>query len=242
MTEITELPGEQPPRGRRTWPVALGVVALAVAFGAGLATGRATAPKTTAAASAESAPATTEAAPAADGATGSTTGLTGLTGELIPVPAGGTPRTVSGAGADGSLTLSQYLKLLYPTSSTEGPLLQERGFTGAATRWMDTASGQEVSIYLIGFSSETGAQSYALALGKAHEAVPANAGQTKFSVDALTDGVGYQTAKLDQYGNTDSYVYGAANDVTIIVHCYTPAKLDQAGLLALVDQQAARLG
>jgi hypothetical protein len=158
------------------------------------------------------------------------------------VPSGGTPRPVSGAGADGSLTLSQYLKLLYPTSTTEGSVLQERGFTGAATRWLNTASGQEVSVYLIGFSSESGAQSYALALGTAHVADPANAGQTKFSVFALTDGVGYETAKLDKFGNTDSYVYGTVNDVTIIVHCYTPAKLDRAGMLALVDQQATRLG
>ncbi|HET9168270.1 MAG TPA: hypothetical protein VFN97_02505 [Actinospica sp.] len=36
---------------------------------------------------------------------------------------------------------------------------------------------------------------------------------------------------LDKYGDTGSRVYGAVGNVTIIVHCYTPAKLDRAALL-----------
>lgn len=232
----------QPPRAHRTRTAVVAVVALAVAFGAGLVAGRATAPKAATGPSAISSAVAATSAPSGSGspAAGSTASLAALTTALIPVPSGGKARTAPGAGSDGSLTLDQYLKLLYPNSTDERSLLQARGFTGAATRWMNTASAQEISVYLVGFNSQDGAQSYALALISAHKDA-ADADQTQFAVPAFTDGVGFETAALDSYGNTDSYVYGSIGKITVIVHCFTPAKLDRAALLALVDQQSTLL-
>lgn len=227
---------------RRGLMIGAGVVALAAAFGAGLATGRATAKPAAAVAADPSSSAAILTIPvggATSAASSAPVSGGSLISALLPVPSSATPRTASDASADGSMTLDQYLKLLYPTSTTERALLEARGFESAATRWFDTANGQEVSIYLVGFTANQGAQSYALALASAH--VAANPGQTEFSVPSLGEGEGFETAKLDSYGNTDSFVYGEVGNVAVLVHCYTPAKLDRADLLALVSQQAARL-
>lgn len=157
------------------------------------------------------------------------------------MPPGGQLRTAAHAGADGSMTLDEFLADLYPNSSTERASLEARGFVSAATRWFIAANRQEVSIYLVSFGSPSGAQSYALALAKARGADPSFASATRFAVPALTDGAGFETLTLDSYGNTESFVYGAVKDVTVIVHCFTPAKPDRSQLLSFVGRQAARL-
>ncbi|HTJ66935.1 MAG TPA: hypothetical protein VL551_05340 [Actinospica sp.] len=245
------VPPTPPPsaHGRRAWVGIAGVVALAAAFGAGLAVGRTTAPKATVAAAAKvptallhSSTATASSAASATSPTTAKAPSGTLASALLPVPSGGTAKTAPGSGADGSLTLAQYVAMLYPsTATTETSLLQARGFMTGATRWMDTAAGQELSIYLIEFQAPSGAQSYALATGLAHKSDSAYAGQTTFTVPGLTDGEGFETGTLDKYGNTDSFVYGAVGNVAIIVHCYTPGSLNRAGLLAAVSQQETRL-
>jgi hypothetical protein len=212
----------------------VGVVSLAAAFGAGMATGRATAPKAT-----SSTAALSDASGASSSAKAATT--QGLVSALIPIPSGGKKRTATGASADGSLDLDQFVTMLYPSASGESSILQTRGFTGAATRWMTTAAGQDVSVYLIGFSAADGAQSYALGLASAHEADTSNAGQTKFTLPLVTDGTGYENAKLDTYGNTSTDLYGAVGNVTIIVHFYNPGTLDRSAAIAMINDQATRL-
>lgn len=243
-------------RGRGMLGVAgvAGAVALIVAFGAGLAIGRVTAPKSTAAAgsiagssglSGTNAPTASQAStPVATSATAGASGTlpsADLVSALIPLPSGATALQVSGASADGSMTLDQFVQLLYSTSPGERSLLQARGFEGAATRWMNTAAGQEDCFYLIAFSGQDGAQSYALGLAKTHEDASGNAADTRFPVSVLTDGVGFETSSLDSYGNADSWVYGEVGNVAIIVHSFTPAKLDRAQMLGLLDQQVSRL-
>jgi len=234
--------GVPPARPRRTRTIMVCLVTLAAGFGAGLATGRATAPKAgTGNPAAISAPAgSTAAAATSASAAPAITGKT-LVDALIPLPPGAARKTVPHAGADGSMTLDQFLQELYPDSTDERGFLEARGFVGAAATWFDTANGQELSFYLISFSSQGGAHSEALGLVNAHQEDPDDSSEAKFAVPALTDGTGFETSALDSYGNTGSYVYGAVGDVAVIVHCYTPAKLDRADLLTLVDQQAARL-
>jgi hypothetical protein len=244
-----ETPGT-PSGGRSRAPLAVGgALALLAAFGIGLVTGRATAPKAAPAAAIGNTPVATSNSSAVAqsgasvGATGKSGGSTGgrLTSLLIPLPAGGRLLPVSNAAPDGSMTLDQFLKELYPSSPSERTLLQARGFQTAAARCLDTSGGQEDCFYLIQFSAPDGAQSYALGLAQAHQDDPSHASDTKFAVPALTDGAGFENSTLDSYGNTDSDVYGADGEIALIVHSYTPAKLDRAGALALVDQQVARL-
>ncbi|MBR7834859.1 hypothetical protein KDL01_16420 [Actinospica durhamensis] len=234
------VPGAVPParRSRGLLGVA-GAAALIVAFGAGLAIGRVTAPKSTTASTGSQA-STPPATSAPVGAPG-TLPSADVVNALLPLPSGATALKASGANADGSMSLAQYVKLLYPSSTTETSLLQARGFEGAATRWMNTAAGQEDCFYLIVFSGQDGAQSYALGLVKAHEDASANAADTQFPVSVMTDGVGFETSTLDAYGNADSWVYGEVGNVAIIVHSFTPAKLDRTQMLGLLDQQVSRL-
>lgn len=232
-------PASTPPvRSRRALVSVIGVVALVAAFGAGLATGRATSPKAAGVTGNSSASSTTG---GADDTTGSGKQIADLVDALMPLPAGARSLTVTGAGKNGSMDLDQYMQVLYPSSPTERPYLQARDFESAAARWMVTGTAQQDDFYLIEFATPDDAQSYALGAEQAHKGDPAHASDTEFSVSALTDGMGFENAKLDSYGNTDSYVYGAVGDIAIIVDCFTPAKLARAEMLTLIDQQAARL-
>lgn len=139
------------------------------------------------------------------------------------------------------MDLDQFMKVLFSSSPSERPLLQSRGFEGAASHWMTTSSGQEDCLYLVAFASAAGAQSYVLGQTEAHEDDPTHASDTKFSVPGLTDGVGFENAKLDSYGNADSWVLGSLGNVAVIVDSYTPANLARAEVLRLVGQQVARL-
>lgn len=237
------------PAGRhRALTGVLGALALVATFGVGVATGRVTAPKAAAVSAADS-PArpgfasATAASQASTSASASATagGLlqaAGLASALIPLPAGAQPLTVTHASPDGSMNLDQFLELFSSTPS-ERPLLQARGFEGAASRWMTTASGQEDCIYLIAFESSASAQSYALFDEKAHADDSAHKADTRFAVPSLTDGVGYEDAALDSYGNTDSWVYGSLGNVVVMVNALTPAKPARAQMLTLLDEQAA---
>jgi hypothetical protein len=221
-------------------------VALAAALGAWFATGRATASKTSSAASTTTVakPANSGMAPASATTSPSTDAMTAtskLAGTLIPLPAGATAKPAPGIGADGSLTLDQFLKILYPTATTEGTFLQEHGFVGAATRSMVTANGQEISIYLAEFGSLGDAHYYNLTLAAPLETDAKYASYTHFDVPAFEDSWGFELPTLDSHGNTDTIIYGEIGSVAIMVDCSTPAKFDRADLLTLVTQQAARL-
>ncbi len=229
-------------RSRRTLVGVLGTVALIAAFGIGLATGRATAPKSSSAAPTATSGDTAVGQATVPAQTGGTPPTTGdLVSVLIPLPAGASALKVADASPDGAMTLDQFMQQLYSSSPSERALLQARGFQGAATRWFNTASGQEDCIFLIAFGSPAGAQSYALGQTQAREKVPADASDTKFAVPGLTDGAGFENLTLDSYGNTDGHVYGALGDVAILVDTFTPAKPDRAEVLQLLDQQIARL-
>ena len=256
MTEPYEASAETDPRPmsappdkrpRRALVAVVGVVALAAAFGAWLATDRATAPNLAAAASSTTATrAAASGTPVAASATaslsvGALTATAKLANTLIPLPAGASAKTTSGASADGSLTLDQFLKTLYPTSTTERTFLQQRGFVGAATRSMATATGQEVSIYLVEFGSLGKAHYYNLTLAAPLETDPKYASYTQFTVPDFEDSWGFENPTLDSHGDTETYIYGEIGSVAIMVDCLTPAKFDRADLLTLVNQQAARL-
>lgn len=213
-------------RPRHTSIAVTGVIVLAVAFGIWFATGGTTSPTPVAATSPT---------------TGATSPTAKLANALIPLPSGAKATTASGIGADGSLTLDQFLKSLYPTSTTERGLLQAHGFASAATRSMVTANGQEISIYLVEFGTLGDAHFYSLTHAAPLETDPKYASYTQFSVPGMTDSWGFENAALDSSGNTDSYIYGEVGNVAIIVDCFTPGKLDRTGLLTLVNQQAARL-
>lgn len=229
----------------------LGAVTLIAVFGIGLATGRATAPKAAAAspiAGAGDTPIATSGlgtAAAQAAASAGTAGASAVAGNivsaLIPLPAGGSALKVPDASANGAMNLDQFIKQVYTGSSSERGLLQARGFESAAARWMNTATGQEDYIYLVVFGSPDGAQSYALGAAEAHRDDPTHASDTKFNVPALTDGAGFENPALDSYGNADSHIYGSVGDVAILVESFTPAELNRAEVLALVDQQATRL-
>ncbi|MGH6657032.1 MAG: hypothetical protein ACRDVE_17740, partial [Actinocrinis sp.] len=154
-------------------------------------------------------------------------------------PAGARARTPPAGGKDGSLTLDDYLKLLYPDSSTEKSALEARGFVAAATRWYTTSDGHIAAVYLIEFDADSGADSYADGLSAAHENT--YRADSAFAVQALHHGTGFEEKTLDAHGNTRSFAYGAVGNVTVLVHYYVPAKLDLSGLLSVVSAQVAAL-
>lgn len=258
--------GVSPPRRRRVLTSTLGLLALIAAFGVGIATGRATAPKAAAASSAAAvdpvasvvpgassgsaasqgpAPDGTQGGPAPDGTQGAATGgmlpVNDLVSALVPLPPGAQSLKVTGAGSDGSMTLDQFVQGLFTSGSGESSILQARGFEGAAARWMRTSSAQLDNFYLIAFDSTAGAQSFALSQGKAYEDDPSKTSDTRFTVPGLMDGAGFETSTLDSYGNADSEIFGVVGNVTIIVNTFTPAKLMRSEVLTLVGQQVARL-
>ena len=229
-------------RSRRTLVGVLGTVALIAAFGIGLATGRATAPKSASAAPIATSGDTAVGQATAAAQTGGTPPTVGdLVSALIPLPSGASTLKVSYASPDGAMTLDQFMKQVYASSPGERTLLQARGFQSAATRWFNTASGQEDCVFLIAFGSPAGAQSYALGQTQAREKVPADASDTKFDVPGLTDGTGFEDPTLDAYGNVAGHIYGALGDVAILVDSFTPAKPDRAQVLELLNQQITRL-
>jgi hypothetical protein len=167
--------------------------------------------------------------------------LTGsLTSALLPTPPGATLRRPKQAGAGGTLTLDDYLALLYPTTSTtERGLLTGRDFESAATTWFTTSDGKQGAIYLVEFAAPSAAQSYALALSDAHRRN--HAADPTFSVGGLTDGAGFDESTLDTAGNTRTFVYGAVGNVTLIFYFYVPATLNLPAALSYVDGQVTRL-
>lgn len=213
-------------RPRRTLIAVAGIVVLAVAFGIWLATGGAKTSKPVAA----TAP-----------TTGATSATAKLANALIPLPPGAKATTTPGAAADGSLTIDQFLKVLYPASTTERGFLQEHGFAAAATRSMVTANGQKISLYLVEFGTLGDAHYYSLTHAAPLETDPKYAKYAQFSVPGMTYSWGFENPALDSSGNADSYIYGEVGNVAIVVDCFTPAKPDRTDLLTLVSQQAARL-
>lgn len=177
--------------------------------------------------------------PNASGSSGSGILIGGPTSALLALPPGATARTATGASPDGSLTLDQFLKQLYPTSTTERAALQRRGFVAAATRWFQTATGDYAAIWLIQFQAVPGAESYGLALGSAHRYN--HHSDPTFTVPGLENGTGFEEAALDSDGNTRSFVYGSLGNVTVIVHFYAPASLDRAEMTTITNAQIARL-
>jgi hypothetical protein len=257
--------GPPPARRRRVLTSTLGILALIVAFGVGIATGRATVPKTAAASPAAAANPVASVFPGASSGSAASQGpapdgtqgpapvgtrgtVTGgmlpakdLVSALVPLPPGAQSQKVTGAGSDGSMTLDQFVQGLFSSGSSEGSVLQARGFEGAAARWMRTSSAQQDDFYLIAFDSPAGAQSFALAQGRAYEDDPSKTSDTRFTVPGLMDGVGYETSTLDSYGNANCEIFGVVGNVTIIVNTFTPAKLMRSEVLTLVGQQVVRL-
>ena len=225
---------------KRFWAFAgAGILAAGMVFGAGYAVGKNSAKPAAAAATPAAAGATAGTLAGANGSPGGV--LTGsLTDALFPLPAGASARQPKQAGAGGALTLDDFVALLYPTTSaSERDVLTARGFKSAATTWFTAADGKQVALFLAEFAAPSGAQSYALALTASHRTT--DPGDPSFSIGAMTDGVGFEEAKLDTLGNTRTFAYGAVGNVTLILHFYSPATLDRASTLFYVDGQAARL-
>ncbi|MGH6655442.1 MAG: hypothetical protein ACRDVE_09570 [Actinocrinis sp.] len=162
-----------------------------------------------------------------------------LPSALIALPTGATVGVPPAGGRDGSLTLDEFLKVLYPTAPTERGLMQRRGFVSGATRWFRTSDGKIVAVYLIGFKTDAGAESYGLSLSAGHR--DDHPQDPSFTVSGLRDGTGFEESELDADGYTRSFVYGSLGSETVLVHYFVPATLDRAGLLSIVDAQIAKL-
>jgi hypothetical protein len=60
-------------------------------------------------------------------------------------------------------------------------------------------------------------------------------------VPGVSDGMYLADPKLDQHGNTLTRLLGDRGHVSMIIHVYVPARLDQATAVQALQAQYARL-
>lgn len=159
-----------------------------------------------------------------------------LLASLLPMP-GGTTR--GGTLKQGVLSLDDYISALYPDNRSEQQRLTARCFQAVVHREWETSGGTLVSIWLIQFATAADARSYTLSTESADSADPAN--RVKLAVPGVTDGRYLANPQLDQDGNTFTRLLGDRGNVSMIVHVYVPARLDQATAVQVLQAQYARL-
>jgi len=169
--------------------------------------------------------------PAATSAAG-----TALLARVLPMPSGAT--LVNGV-KQGQLSLDDYVNELYSSNPGEKQRLAARCFQVAVHREWSAPSGTAVSIWLIQFGSNAGARSYTLAAQQGDIADPNNT--VKFTVPGVADGMCIAAPKLDQDGNTLSRLIGDRGNVTILIHVFVPAQLNNALAVQVLREQNARL-
>ena len=159
-----------------------------------------------------------------------------LLARTLPVPKG--DKLFTGT-AEGVMSLSDYVKDLYPNNPSEQARLVARCFQTAVHREWTTPDGTIVSVYLIQFGQAADARSYTLSTEQGDIAgVP---GGTKFSVAGVADSLGLADLKLDSFGNTFTRVIGDSGDTTIIIHILIPAQANNAESSQILKAQNALL-
>jgi hypothetical protein len=214
--------------------VTIALLAAALGFGGGLASGFALrSGKATPAAAATGAPSVTLPTPAAvpsgDGKA--------LLAKALPVPAGAKNLTVSGS-TGGVLNLDQFLQREYPDDPTEKGRMQSRNFLVAAQReWLDTA-GVEVHIQLIQFGAADGAQSAVLGQANAYSNDSEVTGT--FTLPQ-PHGNGYEKSALDSAGNRRMTLMAQDGQIAVFIFFFTPKAFDRPTATAMMQQQFAAL-
>lgn len=162
---------------------------------------------------------------------------TALLARLLPVPKADEQVT---ALKQGVLSLSDYMRELYPDNSAEQARLVARCFQTAVHRTWLTPDGTTVSVWLIQFGSHAEARSYTLSVEQGDASV-VPAGTAKFTVAGVADSMGFGDATLDKDGNTFTRLLGDAGNTSIIIHIFIPAETNDAASSQVLKAQNARL-
>jgi hypothetical protein len=155
---------------------------------------------------------------------------------LLPMP-GGTAR--AGSLKQGVLSLDDYISALYPDNKSEQPRIVARCFQTVVHREWEARGGTLVSIWLIQFATAADARSYTLSTESADSADPAN--KVKLAVNGVGDGMYIADPTLDQDGNTFTRLLGDRGNVSMILHVFVPARLNQPAAVRVLKAQYARL-
>jgi hypothetical protein len=155
---------------------------------------------------------------------------------VLPMPSGATK---AGSLKQGVLSLDDYTSALYTDSKSEQPRLMARCFQTAVHREWATRGGTVVSIYLIQFATAADARSYTLSTESADSAEPAN--KVKLTVNGVGDGMYIADPGLDRYGNTFARLLGNRGTMSMIIHVFVPARLNQPVAVQVLKAQYARL-
>jgi hypothetical protein len=187
-------------------------------------------------------PAPTGPAPAPTGTAASATPAdrARLQRDLVAPPGGSQPWTAK-TGPTGVLTLQQFASAVGGATYQQQETAEDtdRGFQFAVRENWFAANSTQADIYLVQFSSATGAQSFVLShQGGAGNAV-GSAGT--YAIPGSGDATAYEHSGLDSFGNIWTESYAAVGDIGVSIDFWVPAKADRAEVTALFQQQYARL-
>lgn len=166
-----------------------------------------------------------------------------LRGDLVPLPHQAQPWPANSQdGPTGILTLAQYINQLdVPAAQKQQNMAAdtERGIQYLVREDWNGNDDTQADLYLLQFSTTAGAQSYVLALQGSQADTVGTAGT--YPVPGSGDAMAYETTKLDSLGNTYTEGYAVVGNVAIHLNFWVPAKTDRAKVIALLQQQYARL-
>ncbi|TKA00732.1 hypothetical protein [Actinacidiphila oryziradicis] len=162
----------------------------------------------------------------------------GLLSKLVPYPSGARPWTHNKTGV---LTLDEFDTIFYKVSvqGEERSLLARRRFSTAVRHGWYNADGTQAEVFLVEFSSSTGAQGMYLALTSEWK-------QDTTSGTAFTDpavhGTGELEPALDSSGNMTAKETAYVGHTFIYVRYYDPAAPNKTEVMRLVQHQYRLVG
>ncbi|MEY9849452.1 hypothetical protein ABH940_006558 [Streptacidiphilus sp. BW17] len=156
---------------------------------------------------------------------------------MVPYPSGARPWTQNKTGAFG---LSDFIGSFYLASAQaqETPIVQRRGFTGAARHGWFTADGSQAEVWLVDFSTDSGAQSMYLGLSNSWKEEASSGVSYQ---DTAVNGMGMSNPTLDSQGNAWVKEAARVGRTLVYVITFAPATPDKAAAEALIKQQVGRI-
>jgi hypothetical protein len=155
---------------------------------------------------------------------------------LLPVPPGAKQLPDVKQGV---LSLSDFLNEVYPGNRTEQLVLTDHCFQTAVNRTWQTPGGSAIEVWLIQFGTADDARSYTLSTEQTDASDAANT--DKFAITTVGDGMGIGRPALDKFGNTLMRLLGDTGNISMIIHIYAPARLENAAAARVLQAQNARL-
>jgi len=178
-------------------------------------------------------------APAVPSTPPAPTNASALLADLVPYPAHAQHWATSEENPVGVMSPTQFVSFYYSRPSEALPLQKRRGIVRAVRHGWTASDGTEADVYLVAYTSATGAESMDLGWeGNAQDET--SSGRTTVPVLAVK-GLLELVPKLDRNGFTSVMGIARVGNIVVLIDYWDPASPNKAGATKLLEQQVARL-